>query len=192
MKKIPFFIFYLCTFNNSFSQDLVVTDTVNCNQTIKFKKVKKSFQEANTALMKLDYNRGNEKAIIQFNIPSFIYRLKTTRSDYCIITTKKYKIKLQNTVETNTKERDFISYYDFTFELPTDSLRNIFTDKIKKVTFYFTPNPAIKEYVNQNKLVNKSYDKLVKRVSKKTITYKISKPEKEQYNQALSCLNKPS
>jgi hypothetical protein len=190
MKKIQILIFYLLTFNFSFSQEIVSTDTVNCNQAIKFHKVKKSFKEANTAFMKLDYKKENQKGVIKFEIPSFIFRLKTTVSDYCIIETKTKKIKLQNTVETTTKDLNFISYYDFTFFLSTDSLQNILTDEVKKVTFYFTPNPEIEKYLNENRLVNTDYDKLMKRNSKKTIIYTISKPDIEQYKQVLSCLNK--
>lgn len=190
MKKIQILIFSLLIFNYSFSQEIVSTDTVNCNQTIKFHKVKKSFKGANTALMKLDYKKENQKGVIKFEIPSFIFRLKTTLSDYCIIETKTKKIKLQNTVEITTKDLNFISYYDFTFLLSTDSLQNILTDEVKKVTFYFTPNSDIKKYLNENKLVNKGYDKLMKRNSKKTIIYTISKPDIEQYKQVLSCLNK--
>ena len=112
MKKIQILIFYLLTFNFSFSQEIVSTDTVNCNQAIKFHKVKKSFKEANTAFMKLDYKKENQKGVIKFEIPSFIFRLKTTLSDYCIIETKIKKIKLQNTVETTTKDLNFLVLQD--------------------------------------------------------------------------------
>jgi len=190
MKIIKLFTIFLLCFNISFSQETVISDSSKIFQTIKFNKVKKSFREANTAIMQLNYLQDETMGLVKFKIPSFIFRLTTTLSDYCIIETRTKKITLQNKVEIATNERDLISYYDFTFPLSKDSLLNIVSDEIKKVTFYFMPNTEIKKYLKENRLINKAYDKLMIRNSKKAIKIIISKPDKIQYNEVLSWLNK--
>jgi len=190
MKSIFAFVVYLLYANSSFSQDKVTKDTIDSIQTVRFTKVKKSFKEANTALMKLKYTTDKKTIVLKFNVPSYIFRLKTTVSDYCVIETKTKKITLQNTGEIKSNGTDIISYYDFTFYLSKDSTIDILTDEVKKITFYFMPNPEIEIYLLENKYVNKSYDKLTIRNSKRTIKYTISKPDKIQYNDVLSWLNK--
>lgn len=179
MKNIlSLWIFILCC-NLSHSQ---VNDTVSLNSfVINFNKVKKSFKEGNKAEMKVEYIPNTKMATLKFKVPSFIFRLKTTKSDYCIIETNTNQILLQNESEKEVIGNDLVGFYDFSFNISKDSLANIITDDVKRITFYFMPNPEIEMYLLQNTHINKSYDKLSIRNSKKTVKYIVSKPDKNQY-----------
>lgn len=181
---ILLYLFNICVF----CQNHPNTDTINSNIFVKFKKVKQSFREANTASMLISYMPKSDSIIINFDVPSFNFRLNTSITDYCIVNSNSENIKLQNKVEAKVKgiNQDI---YGFTFIVLKESLIKLLSSEIKNITFFFTPNEdKVKKYLTDNIYMSEGSKKYFIKLSKKTIHYKVSKPDKEQYEQLITWL----
>jgi hypothetical protein len=181
------FIFYFSFFlfcYNSFSQTLKVQDTINSNIVVNFSKVKKSFKEASTSSMNTYYIPQSKSVIVTFEVPSFNFRLNTSLNDSAVFKSSSREVILQNMLESYVKE-DQITYR-FTFKTSKDSLIKMLSDKLNKVTFYFTPNEEkITRYLLENNQMTSSLKKYFIKISGKTIKYYISKPNKTQYEKLM-------
>ena len=176
MKKY-IFLLLLC-FSNSFlfSQNSVLNDTIKSNIIVNFNKVKLSVKDANSAKMEVSHIQNSRNAIVKFNVPSFWYRSNTSLDDYCIINIGDNKVKLNNQVSEKATGVSK-NIYSFTFVITKDSLNSILSKKIKNITFYFTPNDNIeKDLLATGNKLNK-FDKHLIKLSKKTLNFKVSKPD---------------
>lgn len=188
MKNLFLFILLFTQSLIALSQNIINNDTLNSNILIDFSKVKPSFKEANIAFMDIKCLSKSQLAIIKFEIPSFIYRANTSLNDYCVIETKSEKFKLQNKIEADAKGNN-LNIYSFTLSTTKDSVLNILNKKIVKITFYFTPNKKIEEFLLSSKSKLTELERYYVKLARRTLKYKISKPNQLKCDEIIKWLS---
>ena len=179
-------ILFFCTKSNAQSKN----DTIFSKSSLGFSKVKPYFKKDDTVFMNVNYVIDKHIFLLKFNVRSFWFRANTTLNDYCLIETKKNKFRFQNQVE-NPVFGESNDFYRFSLNISKDSLLSILNKGIKKITFYFIPNPKISEYLKENKNeLNNYLLKYTLKISTKTLKIKVSKPNKNQNDELIKELQK--
>lgn len=182
---LNFFFFLICF--NSLSQTLKENDTINSNIVLKFDKIKQSFKEASSSSMNTYYLPQSKSIVLTFEVPSFNFRLNSSLNDSAVFESSSGKVTLKNKVESFVKE-DQITY-SFTFITSKDGFQRMLSDKMSKITFYFTPNQyKITEYLKENNEMTLSLKKYFIKLSGKTIKYIVSKPDRVEYEKLMAWL----
>lgn len=188
MKKYLLFLFFglkCCTLLGNTS----LTDSLNDESfRISFLKVNPSFDEANKAHLLISHNKSQNNFNIRFVVPNYCYRYMTTINDYFVIKTVKGDYKFNNIVNAVPVNSDkifhvmVIGQYIFETTLTIDDFKEIFSQDIKKIEFYFMPNDSIR--VGVEKLVKaKKLDELEKHMillAKRRIEVTIKEPNQQE------------
>ncbi|MBX9782758.1 MAG: hypothetical protein K2X48_05605 [Chitinophagaceae bacterium] len=185
MKKATFITFFLLKTCLVQSQDSVFVDSFKLTKSVLFKKVNPSFNEANSALLQLTYDKSNEKLQIKFIVPNFWYRGSTTVSDYFEIQSGNEILKFRNSNEFPPINKDKLSIpygiglYVFYTELMLKDPDKLNFYHSTKVKFIFMPNQEVKEEIIKKSKGKKltSFQRHTINVSQKQMTITISKPQ---------------
>lgn len=181
MKKIFLITIFVITNNLSTAQENNADKGYNDTISVTFNKVRPSFENWSTAELKVTKQLNSDLVLMNFYVPNFNERFKTTLSDYCIIETDTKQYKLMNQKEVFTSKETM--NYSFTLVIPKNDLSLIVTSKLKIITFYFVPNEQfVKNRLAENKFMDESLKKYLGRVAKMTLKYKVSNPVETQYD----------
>lgn len=189
MKKLIFL--YSLIFSNwlIFAQSTNALNSISDTLRVTFNKVQPSFDNWSTAELKICAETNSDKILLNFDVPNFNERFKTTLNDYCIIETDKKQYKLINQKESVSKKGSL--NYTFSFVITKTSLTEIVDSDLKKITFYFVPNEQfVKTQLAENNFMEESLKRYLGRVAKITLKYKVSKPNEIEYNNLKSWLLK--
>jgi hypothetical protein len=118
-----------------------------------FLKVKPTFQPIDTVFLTLSTTTNGDSILLEYKVPSYWYRYKTTLNDYFILKSKASEYKFFNEIETINQG----NYYVFTSRIQKNTFLSISNDKIKFLKFYFTPNDEIEKRIreiNKDKKIN--------------------------------------
>lgn len=182
-------VVFLFFFNNLFSQNKVVVDTLKSNMHVTFNKVQPSVTGFSTATLNMDYIPASDMIVMRFEVPCFFYRSNTTLSDFCIIHTDENKYKFFNQIKKIKSVKTL--NYNFTFVIPKVTLQKIMQESLKKIIFNFSPNyDNIKLFYDSEKFMGASFKKYLINLGKHNLKYKVSQPDLVQYNLLISWLEK--
>ena len=194
------FLIFICllSINLSFSQIVSENDTINSSFTVQFNQVKPNVEVFKTAEMKVIAIEGSDVIKLLFTVPNYWLRYKTTVADYVILETAIETVKLQNEEENAVAEGSInLNYilsqnYLFTFSLPKDVFSKYLKDNLVKLTFCFAPNKNfIKNNLASEKFMHKGMMNIIGVNASKTIKYKVSQPDKVQYEKLIEWLAQP-
>lgn len=185
MKQFCLMILAFISWFSSFSQEEDNQISTKNNFEIIFNTVKPSFEEANKAIMKLNYIDSLKVFNIKFIVPNYCYRYMTTLNDYFIIQTKNKSYRFYNSInslpDNNHKIFDVMVIGEYVFEtkISSDFLKNILDESFRKIEFIFSPNNKIEEGIQKIKK-NERLDGLEKHMislSKRSIKITIKYPD---------------
>lgn len=185
MKQFCLMILAFISWFSSFSQEKDNQISPKNNFEIIFNTVKPSFEEANKAIMKLNYIDSLKVFNIKFIVPNYCYRYMTTLNDYFIIQTKNKSYRFYNSInslpDNNHKIFDVMVIGEYVFEtkISSDFLKNILDESFRKIEFIFSPNNKIEEGIQKIKK-NERLDGLEKHMislSKRSIKITIKYPD---------------
>lgn len=185
MKQFCLMILAFISWFSSFSQEEDNQISPKNNFEIIFNTVKPSFEEANKAIMKLNYIDSLKVFNIKFIVPNYCYRYMTTLNDYFIIQTKNKSYRFYNSInslpDNNHKIFDVMVIGEYVFEtkISSDFLKNILDESFRKIEFIFSPNNKIEEGIQKIKK-NERLDGLEKHMislSKRSIKITIKYPD---------------
>ena len=198
MVRISLFFCIFFAFNDVIGQTNINKTTFNSSFIVQFNRVKPNTEEFKTAEMKVIATEGSDVIKLLFTVPNYWLRYKTTVADYVILETAIETVKLQNEEENAVAEGSInLNYllsqnYLFTFSLPKDVFSKYLKDNLVKLTFCFAPNKDfIKNNLASEKFMDKAMIKIIGRVASKTIKYKVSQPDKAQYEKLIEWLAQP-
>lgn len=189
MKKLFLITLYVLSGNLAFAQATTAQNSVSDTISVTFNKVKPSFDNWGTAVLKATTQASTGMIVINFAVPNYIERFKTTLNDYSIIETETKQYKLLNQKELSPTKGTL--NYNFTFVISKDELIEIVNSDLKKITFYFVPNEKfVKERLAEDKFMGNELKRHFGRVAKMTLKYKVSNPDEVQYDKFVAWLQK--
>lgn len=169
-----FFTFYL----NSYSQ--YSKDTIYSPISVMYNKVVPSNLSACKAELIVKYVPQKEMIILNFELPNYDWRGKTTLADYAIFKLKNSNLKLHNLVEKPAKGL----MYKFSLAVAKDDMQKLLLENLSKIIFYFEPN---EDFIVKSLLTHQVLDgesrKELGILAKKVSIVKISNPDKKQMNE---------